>query len=89
MTPWTLLSRARPYWERSYRGGAIAAFRLGPKESRVEVVGHPLAEIPYWRTSFRGTMRALGQSFCQHAMVRELPWRASDPVTASCRVSWV
>ncbi len=89
LTPWTAISKAQVFWERSYRGSAVAAFKLGPKECRLDTVGNPLAASPYWRASFRGIVTALIEAFSQRVFVRELPWSEGEPWSASYRMSWV
>jgi hypothetical protein len=89
VTPWSMIAKGQAYWARSYRGSNVAAYKLGPKECRVETVANPLAQNPYWRSSFRGIVTALTQAFCTRAFVHERPWRREDPFVAHYRISWV
>jgi len=89
VTPWSAISKGQVFWDRSYRGSAIAAFKLGPKECRVETVANPLAENPYWRSSLRGILTALIQAFSRRAFIRELAWDARERYVAGYRMSWV
>ena len=89
LTPWTMIAKGQAYWDRSYRGSSVAAFKIGPKECRVEVVANPLAANFYWRSSLQGILTALTQAFCQRAFVRELRWDERDPFAVKYRLSWV
>ena len=52
-------------------------------------VGNPLATVPYWRASLQGITAATATSFCKRAYVREMPWKAEEPMTVAYHLSWV
>jgi hypothetical protein len=72
VTPWTVLGRARPIWERAWVGGGMAGFRLGPQEMRIEVAGWPCARIPYCRHALRGILLGVVSLLSKEAYAREL-----------------
>ncbi len=89
VTPWAMIAKGQAYWDRSYRGSSVAAFKIGPKECRVEIVANPLASNFYWRSSLQGILTALTQAFCRRAFVRELRWNPNEPFAVTYRLSWV
>jgi hypothetical protein len=88
VNPWTILAQTPKMWDRTCKGGAVAVAKLGPKEARVEVVGYPLAGIPYNRVTFRGIVLAIVELFCQKAYIKEIP-RLCDARCLGLRLSWV
>jgi hypothetical protein len=87
VTPWTILSRMDEAWGRMFRGSAIACFKVGPKEGRVEIAGWPFAQNPYNRASFRGILAGFVNPFCGTVYVRD----ATDPReerVGAWKVSW-
>ena len=51
----------------SQGGGAVAAYRTGPKDARVELVGFPALGIPYvrngWQRMLQGTLALAALTF--------------------------
>lgn len=72
-TPWLYLERLPRLFPRICRGGAVAIYKLGPKEARVEWYGLPGLAIPYFRTAFRGANQSIIELFCTKAYVSETP----------------
>ena len=73
MTPWTALGQTGKLFDRVFRGGGgICVIKLGPKEARSEIVGVPLADIPYWRAGVRGMFQAGCDLFCRKTYVIEM-----------------
>jgi hypothetical protein len=70
-TPWTFFERLPRLFPRVCMGGAIAIYKLGPKEARAEWYGLPGLEIPYFRAAFRGANQAIIELFCTKAYVSE------------------
>ncbi len=87
-TPWTLLAHAPRLWSATCDGGAVGIVKVGPKEALLEIVGFPLAGIPYNRVTMRGIITAGVQLFCQKAYVRESPSRC-DHRSLGMHASWV
>jgi hypothetical protein len=56
--PWTIMGRTDMLWERVFRGGEAAVFKLGPKDARIEFVGIPIAEVHYFRVGMQGILEA-------------------------------
>lgn len=89
VTPWTILGQTQRIWDRTCMGGgAVAVWRLGPKEARAEVVGYPLAGIRYNRITFRGILCAIVELFCQKMYVQEIPELCTER-SLGFRLSWV
>lgn len=87
LTPWSLLNHLDRLWKRIADGGAVAVYRLGPKEARVEYVGCELFDIPYYRNGSRGMLDALGGMLSERHHTHELPRRARGEATY--RLQWV
>ena len=88
VTPWMGLEYMPKLWRRTMIGGAVAIYRLGPKESRVECYGAPdFAELSYFRNAFRGMFASSGALFCSKVYVHDL---ASFTIRGviGFRVSW-
>ena len=56
--PWTIIARTDMLWNRVFRGGEAAAFKLGPKDARIEFVGIPIADVHYFRVGMQGIIEA-------------------------------
>jgi hypothetical protein len=86
-TPWTAAAHLGRLWDRSWIGGGIGVFRLGPKEGRIEIVGVPVCGISYVRHAMRGSYRAAASLFCTRAYVRDVP-RLCTSSTLAYEISW-
>jgi hypothetical protein len=87
-TPWMPAAHMGRLWGRSWRGGAIAVFKLGPKEGRIEVAGMPICGIPYVRHATRGSYMAAVSLFCTRAYVHEIPSLCTAS-TLGYHISWI
>ncbi len=85
---WTILGAFHRLWDRMFVGGGAAVYKLGPKETRVEILGCSLASIPYFRNGLQGVLHGIGELFCQKLYVSEVT-RASSESTIVYRGSWV
>ena len=88
VTPCTVLAQLQRLWDRMFKGGGVCAWKLGPKEARVEIVGCPLARIAYFRVGFQGVLLGVGQMFCEKLYMQEIPALCSR-TTLGYRGSWV
>jgi hypothetical protein len=87
-SPWTALSRTAHMYDRMFRGGGgVGVRKLGPKEARMDLVGVPALDVPYFRHALRGVVEAGASLFCTRCYVREL--RRPLAASASLRISWV
>ena len=86
VTPWTVLPQYGRLYQRGVQGGALAVFKIGPKEARIEVVGCDLFDIPYFRTAFRGVLQGIAGLFCRTSFIHDVPTRESG--TATYRFQW-
>jgi hypothetical protein len=87
VTPWTGLRYFQRFFDRFFVGGGTCVTKLGPKDARIEIVGLPLARIPYFVNSYRGLIEALGFLFCRKLFVTVLP--RANATTIVFRGSWV
>lgn len=78
VTPWSLVGFLDRMWARGMKGGAVAVYRLGPKEARLEFIGCELFQIPYYRNAYRGVIDALGAAFSERHYTQELPRCSAD-----------
>ncbi|HEY2517061.1 MAG TPA: hypothetical protein VGI39_39585 [Polyangiaceae bacterium] len=87
-TPWALLTNVNRLWDRVFQGGAGASLtEVGPKEARVELVGLPLLQVPYFRHAYRGTFLAAVELFAEKAYVSEIG-RRGETSSTTYRISW-
>jgi hypothetical protein len=87
VTPWTVLAQFGRLWSHIWVGGAVAVFKLGPKEARLELVGWPCAKFTYCKNGITGVTQGLIQLFCRKAYLREIP-RLCTPTGLGYRVAW-
>jgi hypothetical protein len=87
---WTVLGLFNRFWERMFVGGGGIIYKLGPKESRLEVLGCRLADIPYFRYGLQGVLQGIGGLFCTKLYVSEVRSAAEgSPLRIVYRGSWV
>ena len=86
VTPWTILPQLGRLYARGADGGAVAVFKLGPKDARTEFVGCELFDIDYFRHAFRGVFLGIMSLFCKKAYIHETPKRGKGEVTF--QVQW-
>jgi hypothetical protein len=85
VTPWIVLAQARKLYERLYDGGAVSVIRVGPKDARMEMVGNPSVDIPYFRHAMRGLWQVAVEFFCTKAYVNET---GRGPAFYKVRIAW-
>jgi hypothetical protein len=88
VTPWTVLAQLQRLWERMFKGGGVAAWKLGPKEARIELVGCPIARVPYFRVAMQGVLLGIGEMFCEKLYINEVAGLCTR-TTLGYRGSWV
>jgi hypothetical protein len=84
---WTVFAQAQRMWERTCRGGAVAVFKLGPKEARIEVAGYPLSRYRYNRVTMRGIISGIAGLFCSKLYIHEIGSQCTT-TDLTFRVSW-
>jgi hypothetical protein len=88
VTPWTGLRHFQRFFDRFFVGGGTQVLKLGPKDARIDVVGLPLLDIPYFVNAYRVLIEALGVPFfCQKLYVTVVP--RGVPSSVAFRGSWV
>lgn len=87
VTPWTVLKTFPAEFERQWRGGACGIFQVGPKDARIELIGFPVAEIPYARIALRGMAIGLCELVCTRAYVQDVR-ELCTATTIGYRVAW-
>jgi hypothetical protein len=89
LTPWDVVPFYDKVWSRLFIGGAFGVAKVGPKDARVIVVGHPLIKYRYQRIGLSRHL-VIGVEFlvAKRAYVREL---LIDPVAgrAEFLLQWV
>lgn len=86
VTPWTIIPHVARICARGTNGGGAAAYKLGPKEARLEFVGVELFDVDYFRNAFRGVLLGVGSLFCEKGYVHDLPRRRRGE--ANFRLQW-
>src|SRR4030095_11345767 len=66
-TPWIILMNLDRLWDRTFQGGGCACYKLSPKDARCELLGLPLASVPYFRNAYRGVFLVAMNIFAQRA----------------------
>ena len=89
VTPWTMLKIFPAEFERQWRGGACGIFQVGPKDARIELIGFPIAAVPYARIALRGMCIGLkcDARLGTKCYVHDIRERCSD-TTIAYRVAW-
>jgi hypothetical protein len=88
VTPWTGLRHFERFFERFFVGGGTQVLKLGPKDARIDCVGLPLLDIPYFVNAYRVLIETLGVPFfCKKLYVTTVPRGA--PGSVGFRASWV
>jgi hypothetical protein len=88
MTPWTFIPMFQRFWDRMMRGGGVSAWKIGPKEARVEVVGFPPSRYRYTRLGMCGVVERAISLLCSKVYVTELP-TFGTPDDVVMRAAWV
>ncbi len=87
VTPWTVLPQYHRLFRRGADGGALAVWKLGPKEARIEIVGCELFDVTYFRAAFRGVLLDIASLFCATAYIHDQT-RIPPRGTAVFRFQW-
>ena len=87
VTPWTIIPHLQRFWNRGIDGGTLGAWRLGPKEARIECRGAVLLDSTYFREALRGTAMSVFDLFCSKSYMRERA-EARDASSVSYRLQW-
>jgi hypothetical protein len=85
---WSMFAKFGMVFTRNFRGGGVRVTRVGPKDARVEIVGLPLAEVPYFRVAYLGSLRAAVDLFSVRSAVSEMR-DSCTKTTLGFRASWV
>jgi hypothetical protein len=85
-TPWSIAPYLCKLHERTINAGGVAAYRLGPKDARIEYVGNELLDIPYFHEASRGLLHAVAEMFCEKMYSHDLPGRRAGE--ARFRLQW-
>ena len=88
VNPWTLFPHFQRFWMRGFDGGGIRVLRLGPKESRVDIVECPVFQSRYFRTATRGLGMSLCELVCRKCYAHDLRVRDAES-ELSFRMQWV
>jgi hypothetical protein len=87
VSPWSMLPAVPRLWPRLFDGTGISLWKLGPKETRLNVHGLPLLEVPYFRNGLRGQIMGMLDLFCTRTYVTAGTPNAGTG-TASLRIQW-
>jgi hypothetical protein len=86
-TPWLALNQAHKMWERAWRGGGIAVYRINDRAARLESRANPFAPSPFHRASFSGAVDQGLEALCRERRVTELS-RARTPTSFTLTIEW-
>jgi hypothetical protein len=70
-SPWLVFGQANKTWQRLYAGGAVAVFKRGERNARIEVWGNPLARYRLHREAFAGALVHVLESYCEEPTLTE------------------
>jgi hypothetical protein len=87
VTPWRMLKTFPVEFDRQWRGGACGIFQIGPKDARMELIGFPVAAIPYARIALRGMAIGLCELVCAKCYVHDIRELCND-TTIAYRIAW-
>jgi hypothetical protein len=86
-SPWLVFGQANKTWKRLYQGGAVAVYRLGEHDARVEVWGDPFTRYALHREAFGGALLHVLENYCERPTLTETRERRG-PATFSFLVRW-
>jgi hypothetical protein len=87
VTPAHVIAQFPRFWARAFNGGALCAYKIGPKEVRIEAHKTVLLDVSYFRSSLCGLAMGVLEPFCSRVyMVERAGGRA--PSTGVFRVQW-
>ena len=86
-TPWTAFSQFQRLWDRVWIGGGVGVFKIGPKETRLEIVGWQCSSSMYIRHAMRGVVGGMLEMFCAKAYISDLP-RLCTATSLGYRCAW-
>jgi hypothetical protein len=87
-TPWLFFPQLQRFWMRGYDGGGVAAYKVGPKDARLDLVSFALCEVPFYRRALAGWVEGIIALFCTRVFVRERS-APDGPHSMSLRAQWV
>jgi hypothetical protein len=88
VTPYTLFPHFQRMWDRTFDGGAVAIYGMGPKEVEFQSLKTPLYTSRFFRNGMRGAAMGMLDLFCVRSWVKEIPTK--QPLEACCvfRAQW-
>lgn len=86
-TPATVIASTPRMWARCFKGGCVAAYKVGPKDVVFESIGVPMARYRYFRTGYRAVVTSLLAPFCTKVICKELPQLTTDSAFA-VSIAW-
>lgn len=87
VSPFTPLARAAKLFARNFRGGAVAAYKVGPTEARFEVLANSLAASACHRDNLQGALLDGTRPFASDVRVTEIVAKRSRSSYAF-RIKW-
>jgi hypothetical protein len=84
----SVLTKADRLWDRAFDGGALAIFRLGPKEARIDIIGLPFAHLTYPRLAIRGVITGVLRLLVKTVYVNDVTTFSTGNML-SYSISWV
>jgi hypothetical protein len=88
MTPWAVIPHFPRLWSRLFGGSTLSAWKVGPKEARLECAAMPLVDVRYFRNALRGQAQGLIDLFCARSYVTPIHGR-NGIGWMGLRVQWV
>ena len=86
--PAAILSRTQTLMDRSFKGATVAAWKTGPKDARVELLGIPALRFAYLRLGWMGAFEAGLELVSRKVYVSEIE-KLRTRTSAAFSVSWV
>jgi hypothetical protein len=86
--PVAILSRTQTLMDRSFLGATVAAWKTGPKDARVELLGIPALRFAYLRMGWMGAFEAGLELVARKVYVVEIE-KQRTRTSAAFQVSWV
>jgi hypothetical protein len=87
VTPFSVIPSVPRLWPRIFDGSAMSIQALGPKEARLNIMGLPLADVPYFRNALRGQIMGMLDLFCTRTFVSLCAGQFASGAT-SLRIQW-
>ncbi len=89
LTPWVPFGQFDRLWQRLMQGGAVALYKMAPKDAAIDVRNLPLARFAYFRAGFCGVIASGAKLGAGRAVTVKVIDDRDVEARVVFKVSWV